>query len=129
MTAARRTGAVFQLYQGAPGAPVHWRLLSGNNREAGRSGAGHLDATACRIAIKELQRDLDLLRVQSVRVDSQRWTWEVLRGGELLALAGHSFDRAIRCQQGAARFLDLVRVSEVAPEVLSNGLRRWGTSA
>lgn len=129
MNGPRRSGAVFQLYQAHRGMPVYWRLLSGNNREAGRGVAGHPDGESCRISVKELQRDADLLEPRIRRAEGHGWTWSLLLDDVPVAHAGRAFDRAIRCRQAVELVVALVPDALVANGVLVSADRRSGRSA
>jgi hypothetical protein len=126
------TGAGFhvQLFARTPSSEVGWRLLSGNHREAGRTAPAYPDAEACRIAIKELQRDLPYLEQRLRRVEPNRWMWELRTArGLVVATSGRAFDRLIRCEQAGAQFVEQFVDAPVAPAVVYTSTRRWGSVA
>jgi hypothetical protein len=126
------TGGTFQvqLFAKTPTSPVGWRLLSGNNRECGRAVGTHTDAEACRIAIKELQRDLPVLERRIRRAEPNRWTWELsLESGSAFVVSGHAFDRLIRCERAARQFADNFASAPVNELVVFTAARRWGSVA
>ena len=106
-------------------AAVGWRLLSGNNREVGRSAGWFPDEVSCHAALTELRSEVPLLRGVVRRTPPYRWSWDALRGDHLVALAGHSFDRMIRCQQSLETFVQRLAGAEVAALVADCGARRW----
>jgi hypothetical protein len=121
------TGYHIQMFSQTTSDPVRWRLLSGNNREIGRGAIVHADAETCRVAIKEVQAGVEEMEGRLRRVRPSAWIWELLRGGELIAFAGHPFDRMIRCRQGLQQFTDQVVEAPVAPVLIVSGARRWGS--
>ena len=104
---------------------VGWRLLSGNNREAGRSAVWFSDEISCRTTLTELRSEVTLLRGAVRRTPPNRWSWDAHYGDRLVALAGHSFDRMIRCQQSLETFVQRLASAEVAAIVADCGARRW----
>jgi hypothetical protein len=104
---------------------VGWRLLSGNNREIGRGAQRHPDADACRLAVAELREGVADLSSRVRRTPPNRWTWELLRDEQPLVLAGHSFDRMIRCQQSLQVFLAQFGSARLTPSVADFAARRW----
>jgi hypothetical protein len=128
-SAPARPVAQVQLYAPTPSSPVSWRLLSGNNRECGRGVAKYPDADTCRIAIKELQRDVGALQRRIRRDEPNRWMWELWLGGKPVVAAGHAFDRLIRCEQAIDRFLEHIGSAGIGQVVVYTGARRWGSAA
>ncbi len=119
-----------RLFARTPDGPVGWRLLSGNNRECGRGVATHEDAEACRIALKEIQRDLPLLERRLLRAEPNRWTWELrTRAGVTVASAAHPFDRIIRCERAVLQFATELAAAPVGETVVYTSARRWGSVA
>ena len=126
---ARGIGAQIQLFAASATSPVGWRLLSGNNREAGRGAVLYADAEAARIAVKEIQRDVMALEPRIRRVEPNRWLWELHADHRPVVVAGHAFDRLIRCEQAAAAFVLTLSDAPVAALVILSNARRWGTVA
>jgi len=118
-----------QLYAATSDAPVHWRLLSGNNRENGRGLDSYSDFESCRIAIKELQCYAVDLERRIRRAEPNRWVWELQLDGVPVATAGHAFDRLIRCEQAVAQFVVQFADAVVNPVVVVTATRRWGSVA
>jgi hypothetical protein len=115
-----------QLFANTPSSPVRWRLLSGNNREIGRSVDEFADAETCRLAIKDLQNALDELTSSVRRTVSNEWTWELTRGTAPVAVSGpRGFDRMIRCKQGLSSFLLLVPDADIGTTSMVSHARRW----
>jgi hypothetical protein len=114
-------------YATTPDAPVRWRLLSANNREIGRGLVDYPDAESSCIAIKELQRDVAILEPRIKRVEPNRWVWEVYQGRVLVAMAGRTFDRLIRCEQSVERFVGQLGDATVTATVVYTATRRWGS--
>lgn len=118
-----------QLFAGAPDGPVRWRMLSGNNREVGRSAGGYPDETACRQALAAEQQTVGALVPRLRRTDPHRWRWELHRDGVPVALAGHSYDRQVRCELALAQFLAHFPCARPRVGVVISGTRRWGSVA
>ena len=114
-----------QLFARTANAPVRWRLLSGNNREAGRSADTYPDVESCRIGVKEVQATLDELDTIVRRTTSNEWAWQLVRAGQLVAVSGRGFDRLIRCEQGLAQFLHNIRQAEIGATLMVSHARRW----
>jgi hypothetical protein len=119
------SGYNIQLFAQAPTAPVNWRLLSGNNREIGRGGAALADANQCALRVKELQTDVGRLRPRVRRTGHNRWMWELSLDGAPLIIAGHRFDRSIRCEQALSQFLVEFATAPIRTGVMLSGARRW----
>jgi hypothetical protein len=122
-------GYQIQLFAHSSGAAVNWRLLSGNNWEAGRGPHGFSSALECRAALVELQRCIPDLRPRVRRTLPTGWTWEVHDDLVIVAQAYKPFDRMIRCQQGLEKFLDGFPHATLNPGVVFSGARRWGSVA
>ena len=114
-----------QLFARTADAPVRWRLLSGNNREAGRSAMSYPDAETARIAVKEFQIIVDELQPTVRRTTSNEWAWQLSHLGQLVAVSGRGFDRLIRCEQGLAQFLTNIRQAEISAALMVSHARRW----
>jgi hypothetical protein len=103
---------------------VRWRLLGGNNRDLGRSVHEYDDAELAFIGLKEVIRELDSLRTRIVPAHGNRWNWQLLLEGEPAVVAAHPFDRRIRCQMAAARFVEVAAFAEMRPGPPSRPRRR-----
>ena len=66
-----------QLFSLAASAPIRWRLLSGNNRDMGRSLDEYDDVESCRVALKQLQVDAADLVPRVRRLTPSSWQWEI----------------------------------------------------
>lgn len=114
-----------QLFSLTSTGRIHWRLLSGNNREMGRSVAGSADPESARLAVKQAQTALAEFEAKVRRVREHQWGWELLERGTPVISAGHLFDRMIRCEQGLAYFLDCFADAPVGAGLMVSGARRW----
>lgn len=123
--AARASSACFQVFAASSTAPLRWRVLSGNNREMARSRETYADSETCRRAIRDLLSGLDGLLPQVRREGRHRWTWELLRDGDVLVVAAHPFDRQVRCRNAVDQFLQDVRLAPIAATVLVTAARRF----
>jgi hypothetical protein len=137
------TGRVhFQLFAQNQAAGVRWRLLSGNNRDLGRSVDSYPDGPSCLVAIKELLVVLDALTPKIRRQGTSQWHWTMLYptaptgaastpAAEAVLVAGaRAYDRQIRCEQAAEHFLTNAAIAHVSPDLLLSDTRRWtGASA
>lgn len=129
MTApARVPGCRVQLFARTPLDPVRWRLLSSNNREIGRGVEAYADAEACRLAVKELQADLDAAETVVRRADANAWMWQLTVDGRPVAASAHGYDRQIRCRRGSVQFRLELRDALIIAEVMTSHARRWGGS-
>jgi hypothetical protein len=116
------TGFHVQLFTDDRG--VGWRLLSGNNRECGRGATSFDDGDECVDVVRGLQRDVELLVHRTRISDTHRWRWEVLTHERSVAATSRSFDRLIRCEQGAQAFLSSFAAAPIRPTVISPVPRR-----
>lgn len=114
-----------QLFCAAPNSPVRWRLLSGNNRDAGRGADAYSDIESCRIAVKELQSILGEVRTSMRRSTLNEWVWQASLHNHVIASAGRGFDRLIRCEQAMSHFLVNFRDAEIGAVVMVTNARRW----
>ncbi|HEY3088481.1 MAG TPA: hypothetical protein VGJ59_10515 [Jatrophihabitantaceae bacterium] len=125
-TGTRVAVTYFQIFAASASAPLRWRVLSGNNRELGRSFETFPDTEACRQAIGDLRLALDLLLPQVRREGRDRWLWELRRAdGAVLVVAAHPFDRQVRCRKAVDQFLLDARLAPVAESVLVTAARRF----
>jgi hypothetical protein len=118
-----------QLFSTAVDAPVRWRLLSGNNRDMGRGLELFGDVAAAELAIKELQSNADELVAKVRRVEPSQWIFEICWGELTAAVAGHGFDRLVRCQQGMEQFLANFATAPVGPSLMISDSRRWRSAS
>jgi hypothetical protein len=117
--------AHFQLFALDSRALVRWRLLSGNNRELGRSVASYPDAESGLIAVKVFVETLDELTSQVRRRDAEGWAWLLLADGEPVATCGRPYDRQVRCEQALANFRMLAAAASSKNDVVVTAARRW----
>lgn len=104
---------------------VRWRLLGGNNRELGRGRESFADPESCWLVIKQLQTDADDVQPTIRRVGSHSWSWQLMRGDDVIAESSHAYDRRIRCEQAMAHFAAQLRDAVISPEILLTHARRW----
>ena len=114
-----------QLFAQTSDGPVRWRLLSGNNRELGRGLGLFADEAECRVAVKELQCEMGSLLSRVRPTAANQWVWELRRGGVPVAVAGHSFDRLVRCERGLAQFVGRMADAPISDTVMVSDARRW----
>jgi hypothetical protein len=112
----------FEIYsQGALG--VRWRLLSGNNRDSGRSAMYFVDAEACLSALSNLIDLVEDLAPMHVLASDNRWEWKLSLGNVALATSSRTFDRRLRCVASGQWFVAAARAAEVRPELRIAGER------
>ena len=129
MTAlARLAGCRVQLFARTPVDDVRWRLLSSNNREIGRGVDTYPDAESCRLAVKELQAELDAADTVVRRADANVWMWQLTMDGRPVAASAHGYDRQIRCRRGSIQFRHELQDALIIAEVMTSHARRWGGS-
>jgi len=129
MTAlARLAGCRVQLFARTPVDDVRWRLLSSNNREIGRGVDTYPDAESCRLAVKELQAELDAADTVVRRADANVWMWQLTMDGRPVAASAHGYDRQIRCRRGSVQFRQELQDALIIAEVMTSHARRWGGS-
>jgi hypothetical protein len=97
--------AHFQIYTEGPEQLLRWRLLSGNNRDMGRSASTYVDLEDVHLGIKQTQGALTRLDRVLVRTDQNQWRWILRDGAEDSVLAGRVYDRRIRSEQACAEFI------------------------
>lgn len=114
-----------QLYAPAPGLQLQWRLLSGNNREVGRSALDYPDEQSCREAVLELQDELHMLDGSVRRMPSNLWAWQLAKQDTVVATSGRDYDRMVRAQDAMDAFLRGLRDAPIAPSILVSSARRW----
>jgi hypothetical protein len=124
-----RTGCQIQLFSPAPDGTVNWRLLSGNNREAGRGAVPSAGVHACLRDVTALQAAVGRLQPRVRRVEPHHWRWELWADGAAHAVGGHRFDRLIRCQQAMTQFLAEFATAPIRAGLVISGARRWGRAS
>ena len=120
LVALSRVGGLhFQAYAGLSGHPVRWRLLSGNNRDAGRSVESFDDVESCIVGIKHLLGHVDLLEpaIQPA-ADGRGWRWRLKLDGLPVVAAPHAFDRRVRCSEACVRFINLAPQAHIKAELV-----------
>jgi hypothetical protein len=115
------------MFAWAADAPLQWRLLAGNNREAGRGALSYEDADRCRIAVRALQAALDQTQATVRRTASNLWTWQLTLNGGVIAAAGREYDRMIRCEQAVEAFVRGMRAAPIHDAVIISNSRRWAS--
>ena len=109
---------------GRLGSWVAWRIVSGNNREMGRSAVVFEDLASCLAGIEELQNADERLEPR-MSLDSRRshWWWSIGLDGQPVAMSSRGYDRGRECGASLAGFLKaLPRATVVHP--VASGLRR-----
>jgi hypothetical protein len=132
VTAARAadepgSGAHFQIYGASPRSPLRWRLLSGNNRDIGRSADEFPNVVACHRAIDAVRWGLNDLDIALRRVGHE-WTWLLLQADVPVVLAGHNYDRKIRCERALQQFVERAVLAPISANVIVSTSRRWTAS-
>jgi hypothetical protein len=114
----------FQLFAVDDRSEIRWRLLSANNRELGRGCEAYPTVENCLLAIKHLVAQLDELVAQTRRREGNQWQWTLVAGSQPIVV-GHAYDRQVRSQEAATRFLRDARDARVGEHVTFTGSRRW----
>jgi hypothetical protein len=117
--------AHFQLFGADSRGSIKWRLLSGNNRELGRSADGYPDAELCQLAVKSFAESIDDLVPQVRRRANSGWGWVLLDDDRPVVSSGHPYDRQVRCEQALGTFCELARNARTGTVVVLSGARRW----
>jgi hypothetical protein len=117
-------GGHVQLFTLRPRPEVHWRLLSGNNREVGRGAEMYADVEAAIVAIKQFQLRVVELVPQVGRASPNHWRWTLSLAATTVVASGHPFDRQIRCKQALAQFLSLFSSAPIGDGLMASGSRR-----
>jgi len=128
MTSAVSSGAHFQIFGVSLRSPLRWRLLSGNNREIGRSVAEFPDTNTCSAAVEALQAGIDDLEGVMRRVGHE-WTWQLLDSGVPVVMSGHNYDRRIRCERALTLFVQRAGHAPTTANVMLSAARRWSAGA
>jgi hypothetical protein len=121
------SGAHFQIYGASPRSPLRWRLLSGNNRDIGRGADEFADLEQCRQAIDALRLGLTELDVALRRVGHE-WTWLLLQSDIPVVVAGHNYDRKIRCERALQQFVERAAAAPINTNIMVSTTRRWTAS-
>lgn len=124
VTVERLLGPHFQISVAADGASVSWRLLSGNNRNLGRSGRPYDSIEECAEAIVGLVARLDALQALVRPAGEHRWTWMLRDDVEIVAVSGHRYDRQVRCEAARLQFIRYARTAVTDPEAMRLRPRR-----
>jgi hypothetical protein len=118
-------GMHFQLYLATAESDVCWRLLSGNNRDMGRSAAGYPGTEECTMALKELVGELDALTsLVRRKAATNRWIWTLRRGEVPVAESAHSYDRQIRAEAACQHFVQHAAIASISSVVMISASRR-----
>ena len=114
VTTAWRETALLTTEHGPVPTMVRWRLLSGNNRQLGRSPGLYDDVTAAHSAAQAMRDLLDVCEPIVVRLTSpSRWVWSIMDGPDVLAVSG----RAYEMERLVIRALDLFLTSAALAHV------------
>lgn len=116
-----------QLFAPAIGLPLQWRLLSGNNREAGRSATDYPNEETCCAAILEIQQEIGELDGELRRMPNNLWAWQLSKGDTVLVTSGRDYDRMIRCRNAMDTFVRGMRTAPIGQSVLVSNARRWAS--
>lgn len=119
------SGFQIQLFSPAPDATVNWRLLSGNNREAGRGSIPAPDIHGCLLLVATLQAGVGEMQRRVRRAEPNHWAWELHLDGAVHAVASHRFDRLIRCEQALTQFVAEFASAPIRAGLVISGARRW----
>lgn len=98
-----------------PRAPwVMWRLLSGNNRELGRSSEAFSDLDAAVSSIVRVRSGLHRLEPQLVHeFGPSAWSWLLLLDDVALARSARSYQRLRECHYSVAGFTEALPLAAV----------------
>jgi len=114
VTTAWRETALLTTEHGPVPIMVRWRLLSGNNRQLGRSPGLFDDPSTAYGAAAALRDLLDACEPIVVRLASpSRWVWSIMDGADVVAVSG----RAYEMERLVVRALDLFMVSAAQAHV------------
>jgi hypothetical protein len=115
----------FQLYTPASSSEVWWRLLSANNRDLGRSLLSYPDTETCIVALQGVIVALDALRPLVRRSSATDWRWQLCDDDSAIITAAHGYDRQVRCEEAARKFLQHAAVAVISSTLVMAGRRRW----
>jgi hypothetical protein len=102
----------FEMYSLGQGG-VHWRLLSANNRSAGRSASSYPDVEACRSGLERLLSVIKDLQPSHLLSLDHRWEWQLANGDTMVARSSHSFDRRLRCVAACDWFIRMAPLAGI----------------
>jgi hypothetical protein len=117
--------AHFQLFTADSRGLIRWRLLSGNNREIGRSTAVFADAESAQLAIKGFVESIDAFSEQVRRLDGRGWGWTLMSADGPIAASSRPYDRQVRCEQALLNFCELARCADLGGAVVVSASRMW----
>ena len=117
--------AHFQMYAHGTKPPVRWRLVSDNNRELGRGQVEYDDVESCRLGVKQFVYRLGEVSGGLVEAGPNRWRWQAVLDGVVVAQSSHTFDRRNRCGSARLAFLQLAPVARLRNEVLDIDTRAY----
>jgi uncharacterized protein YegP (UPF0339 family) len=118
------SGGHFQIYGASLLFPLRWRLLSGNNRDIGRGVDEYPTPESCRDAIASLRNAVADLEVVLKRVGHE-WTWQLVDGDAPVVIAGHNYDRKIRCERALDQFVRRAATAPISANIMLSAARRW----
>jgi uncharacterized protein YegP (UPF0339 family) len=118
------SGAHFQIYGASPRSPLRWRLLSGNNRDIGRGVDEFPTPESCHEAIASLRKVVGEMEVVLKRIGHE-WTWQLVDGDAPVVIAGHNYDRKIRCERALDQFVQRAASAPTSPKIMLSATRRW----
>jgi hypothetical protein len=81
----------------------------------------------CRQAIDVLRRGLTELDVALRRVGHE-WTWLLLHSHIPVVVAGHNYDRKIRCERALQQFVERAAAAPINATIMVSTTRRWTAS-
>jgi hypothetical protein len=117
--------AHFQLFAQDDRSDIRWRLLSANNRELGRGCETYRTAENCMLAIKHLIGQLDDLVPHIRRREGNLWQWSLVIASVPIVIGAHAYDRQVRSQEAASRFLRDASDARLGERITLTGSRRW----
>ena len=123
-SAVRLLAPHFQMCLAADGESASWRLLSGNNRNLGRSGGVYESVAECQGAIIAMVDGIDVLQGVVRPAGEHRWVWMLRDGAEIVAISGHRYDRQVRCEAARQQFIRYARAALIDPDVMRIRPRR-----
>lgn len=119
------SGAHFQMFLSGRPPLVRWRLLSGNNRDLCHGVDPFPDEQRCQLAIKQFMVSISDFHPVIKRDDQGGWTWMLLDAGAPVAVAGHSYDRQIRCARALSKVLQDADSASIGLQLVISDHRRW----
>lgn len=93
---------------------VMWRLLSGNNRELGRSSEAFPDLETAISSIVRVRSGLRHLEPKIVQeLGPSSWTWQLLIDGTAVARSARAYQRLRECHYSVAGFTEALPLAAV----------------